>query len=151
MLSCSRSSKDLDGAYNLAAPEGCRPRRSIVEMIGKRRRRPRRAQGVLDAASGCGRLGLAEAPAGMLHYVMYPWVVSVDKLAEAGFKAGAIRAGGPRETLEAIGDSIRLGRNRIPRQRLVRGAAAGAGSGRSGHRRTRHQASQQARLRHSRH
>ena len=72
-------------------------------------------------------LGLAEAPPGMLHYVMYPWVVDTEKLAEAGFKPRHSNEEALRETLEAIGDSIRLGRNRTPRHRLVRGAAAGVG------------------------
>jgi hypothetical protein len=72
-------------------------------------------------------IGLAEAPPGMLHYVMYPWIVSTDKLAAAGFRARRTNEEALRETLAAIGDNVRLGRSRVPRQTLVRGAAAGAG------------------------
>jgi hypothetical protein len=58
---------------------------------------------------------------------MHPWVVSVEKLAEAGFKPQHDNEAALHETLDAIGDNVRLGRTRVPRRRLVRGAAAGAG------------------------
>ena len=117
--------KDLDGAFNLAAPDQLSSE-EILRMSGKRRvdLAEHKAFSLLERMWD---LGLAEAPAGMLHYVMHPWVVSVDKLAEAGFKAVHSSRQALEETLAATAGSIRLGRNRVPRQRLVRTAAAGAG------------------------
>lgn len=116
---------DLNGAYNLAA-EGSLPADRILEMVGKRRWDLKEPT-AFTLLERLWSLGLAEAPAGMLHYVMHPWVASTDKLAEAGFTASHSNEETLAETLEAVGDAIRLGRNRVPRQRLVRSAAAGAG------------------------
>ena len=117
--------EDLDGAYNLAAADQLSAE-EILEMSGKRRvdlAEPK----AFSLLERMWELGLAEAPAGMLHYVMYPWVVSVDKLAQAGFTASRTSRQALEETLAATAGSIRLGRNRIPRARLARTAAAGAG------------------------
>jgi nucleoside-diphosphate-sugar epimerase len=122
---CFAVFEDLDGAYNLAASDSISSE-EILEMSGKRRvdlPEPK-AFSLLERMWD---LGLAEAPAGMLHYVMYPWVVSVDKLAQAGFKPAHTSREALQEVLAATAGSIRLGRNRVPRRRLVRTAAAGAG------------------------
>ena len=117
--------KDLDGPYNLAAKDELSSE-EIVRMSGKRRvdLAEHKAFSLLERMWD---LGWAEAPAGMLHYTMYPWVVSVDKLAAAGFSAAHSSRRALEETLATTAGSIRLGRNRVPRQRLVRTAAAGAG------------------------
>ena len=116
---------DLDGAFNLASPDELSSE-EILRMSGKRRvdLAEHKAFSLLERMWD---LGWAEAPAGMLHYVMYPWIVSVDKLADAGFKAAHSSRQALEETLAATAGSIRFGRNRVPRQRLVRTAAAGAG------------------------
>jgi nucleoside-diphosphate-sugar epimerase len=117
--------EDLDGPYNLAAPDWLASDR-ILELSGKRRvdlAEPK-AFSLLERMWD---LGLAEAPAGMLHYVMYPWVVSGDKLAQAGFTPKHSSEEALREVLVATAGTIRLGRSRVPRRKLVRGAAAGAG------------------------
>ena len=116
---------DLDGAYNLAA-EGSLSAERILEMTGKRKvdlTEPK-AFSLMERLWG---MGLAEAPPGILHYLMHPWEVSITKLAEAGFTAGHTNEQALQEALDSIGDNVRLGRNRVPRKRLVRGAAAGAG------------------------
>jgi hypothetical protein len=63
----------------------------------------------------------------MLHYVMYPWVVSVEKLKAAGFTPRRSNEEALRETLEMTREFVRLGRNRVARRRLVQGASAGVG------------------------
>jgi UDP-glucose 4-epimerase len=117
--------EDLDGAYNLAAPDRLESDQ-ILEMTGKRRvdlAEPK----AFSLLERMWELGLAEAPAGMLHYVMYPWIVSGEKLAEAGFSPKRSGRQALEEVLAATSGTVRLGRNRVPRRKLVRGAAAGAG------------------------
>jgi hypothetical protein len=72
-------------------------------------------------------LGLAEAPAGLLHYVMHPWVMSVDKLTTAGFKARRSSRETFTATVERTSTKVRLGRTRVDKGQLRTGALAGAG------------------------
>ncbi len=118
--------EDLDGAYNLAAEEWIE-RDEIFELTGRRSMQIGEAR-AFSLADRLWERGIGEAPAGMLHYVMHPWVMSVDRLTAAGFSCS--RSG--REALEAtIARSrgyVRLGRNRISKRRFAAGAAAGAGA-----------------------
>ena len=117
--------EDLDGAYNLA-PRGWLEADEALAIIG----RPRRDLAEPTAFAVVDRLwslGLAEAPAGMLHYLMHPWVVSSDKLANAGFVCTKSNAATLAEALEQIRGYVRIGRTRIRRADVLRGAAAGAG------------------------
>ncbi|MFN2390199.1 MAG: NAD-dependent epimerase/dehydratase family protein [Actinomycetota bacterium] len=118
---------DLEGAFNLAAP-GWLTADEIVRSTGRRRfDLPEPAAFAL--AERMWSLGLAEVPAGMLHYVMHPWVVSTEKLAAAGFTARRSN----RDALEAaIGvarQHVRIGRRRVRRTDLRRAAAATVGIG----------------------
>jgi nucleoside-diphosphate-sugar epimerase len=117
--------EDLDGAYNLAAPDWIEAD-EILRSSGKRRvdlDEPR----AFSLMERLWERGLAEAPAGMLHYVMYPWVVSVEKLSAAGFEPRRSSRAALDEVLAATAGSLRVGRARIHTRSLVRGAAAGAG------------------------
>ena len=116
---------DLEGAYNVAA-EGSLSLDHILSRLG------RRSVDVpeplaFSLSERMWKLGLAEAPAGMLHYVMHPWVVSTAKLAEAGFEARY----GNEETFEATAgrarEHVRIGRRAVRRSDVIKGAAAGAG------------------------
>ena len=71
-------------------------------------------------------LGLAESPAGMLHYAMYPWVMSPARLTEAGFKCDRSSAETFAEVAGLYGDRVRLGHRAVRRSTLTM-AAAGAG------------------------
>lgn len=116
---------ELEGAYNLAAPDQV-DAADAIRMVGRRR---------LDLPEPLAfalterlwDLGLAEAPAGMIHYVMHPWVMSTDKLAAAGFRPRC----SSREALEAAvaahHDHVRVGRRRFRRSRINRGGLAGLG------------------------
>jgi nucleoside-diphosphate-sugar epimerase len=117
--------ESLDGAYNLA-PEGWLERDEIVEIIGRRSVQISEAR-AFSIADRMWSRGLAEAPAGMLHYVMHPWVMSVDKLARAGFRCSRSAREALEATVEGSRNYVRLGRNRMSRTSVAAGAAAGAG------------------------
>lgn len=117
--------EDLDGAYNLAAADRVESE-TVLELSGKRRidlAEPK----AFSLLERMWELGLAEAPAGILHYVMYPWILSAEKLAAAGFTPGRSSEEALKEVLATTAGTVRLGRNRVPRRKLIRGAAAGAG------------------------
>ena len=117
--------EDIDGVYNLA-PSGWLERDEVLEVVG----RP-----VLDlnesrAFSLADRLwsaGLAEAPPGMLHYVMHPWVIAPDKLAAVGFSCSRTNLEALQQTVSRTRDYVRLGRNRTKKGSVAVGAAAGLG------------------------
>ena len=116
---------DLDGAYNLAA-EGHIEFEKVLGSLGKRR---------LDLpeplAFGFSErlwdLGLAEAPAGMLHYLMHPWIVSTEKLGSAGFVARYSNEEAFSAAAEKARGKVRLGRGSLETKRLARSAAGAAG------------------------
>jgi nucleoside-diphosphate-sugar epimerase len=115
---------DLDGAYNLA-PEGWLEADEILALLGRRRFDVSEP----GAFSLLGRLwswGLAEAPAGMLHYVMHPWVVSPKKLEGAGFICRYDSEFAFRQTAERAADFVRLGRKRVTKKEIA-ATAAGVG------------------------
>lgn len=72
-------------------------------------------------------LGLAEAPPGLLHYVMYPWIMSPAKLREAGFICSRSSLDALTGTAASAREHVRVGRSRVRRDDLVRGTAAGLG------------------------
>jgi nucleoside-diphosphate-sugar epimerase len=117
--------EDIPGYYNLSA-DGWLTNEEIVEIVGRR---------VLDIPESVAfglqsklwQVGLAEAPAGMIHYVMHPWVVSNDKLAAAGFRPRHSNAETLAETIEKTKGLVRFGRRRVKRNDLLKGALAGAG------------------------
>jgi nucleoside-diphosphate-sugar epimerase len=117
--------EEVSGYFNLAA-EGWLEGDEVMAIVGRRRldlREPL-AFSVADRMWG---LGLSEAPAGILHYVMHPWVVSTDKLAAAGFRARLSNL----ETLTEVADrargQVRLGGRRVRRVDLARMGMAGLG------------------------
>jgi hypothetical protein len=117
--------EDLDGEYNLGPADWVSTDDSLA-ILGRRRvelSEPR-AFAVLEHLW---RLGLSEAPAGMLHYVMHPWVVSPKRLESAGFACRYSSADSFALVAEQARAYVRLGRTRMRRSDVVRGAAAGAG------------------------
>ena len=71
--------------------------------------------------------GFADAPSGILHYLMHPWVISGTKLAEAGFVCERSNTDTLKEALAHLQPYVRIGRSRIRRSTIRRGAAAVAG------------------------
>jgi UDP-glucose 4-epimerase len=117
--------EDLDGPYNLA-PEGWLDWHELVSIVGKRQTSLPEPI-AFQLSERLWNLGLAEAPAGMLHYVMHPWVMSVDKLSEAGFTAKRSNRETFATTVERTSTKVRFGRARVDKGQLKLGALAGAG------------------------
>lgn len=115
---------DLDGDYNLA-PRGWLENDEAGELIG-RRRTYLPEQTAFSIMERLWRFGLAEAPAGMLHYVMHPWVMSADKLARAGFVCVKSNADALNEGLGHMRPFVRIGRSRVRKTTLARGALTAA-------------------------
>lgn len=116
---------ELDGYYNLAA-QGWLEADEILEILG--RKRVELPEPVAFAvADRLWSMGLAEAPAGALHYLMHPWVVSTDKLTSAGFTCSKTNLDALVDTAQRSKGHVRIGRTRVSRASLVRGAAAGVG------------------------
>ena len=113
------------GAFNLAA-EGWLDAAEALDVAGRRARfLPEPLAFAL--AARLWRLGLSEVPAGYLHYVMHPWVVSTDKLVAAGFRCSRSQVETLRATVEATRHHVRIGRRRVRRGHLLKGAVAGVG------------------------
>ncbi len=117
--------EDLDGAYNVA-PEGWMHQEEVHAIVD----RPRIQLSEPHAFSLADRLwnaGLAEAPAGMLHYAMHSWVMGTDKLRSAGFSCSRSNEETLREQIARSQGFVRLGTNRVPKKTLAAGAALGLG------------------------
>ncbi|MGH2809143.1 MAG: NAD-dependent epimerase/dehydratase family protein [Actinomycetota bacterium] len=117
---------DLEGVYNLAA-EGWLEADEMVAIIGRRRFELTEPV-AFSLMEKMWDLGLSETPAGMLHYVMHPWVVSTEKLAAAGFKAKHSNHEIFTETVDRVRDQVRLGHRTVKRTDVRRAALAGAGA-----------------------
>jgi nucleoside-diphosphate-sugar epimerase len=112
---------DLDGSYNLA-PEGWMENDEVMAMVGRRRIDMPEPK-LYRLADRLWRLGLAEAPAGIVHYIAHPWVVSGAKLAAEGFTPRRSNTEALGETVERSRGKVRIGRKRYDRSTLTRGAA----------------------------
>jgi len=115
----------LDGVYNLT-PRGWLENDEAAGLIGRGRTElsERVAFSLMDRLWAG---GFADAPSGILHYVMHPWVMSGTKLAEAGFVCERSNADTFKEALAHLQPYVRIGRSRIRRSTVRRGAAAAAG------------------------
>lgn len=113
---------EMDGAYNLA-PEGWLESDEILRILG--RRRVDVPEPVAFAIQDrMWSIGLAEAPAGMLHYVMHPWVVSPQRLADTGFTCAHSNEATFRSAAARIQGRIRVGSRTLRREQLLASAAA---------------------------
>lgn len=117
---------DLDGPFNLA-PGDWSEWGEVMELVGKP---------VIELAEPTAfslqdrlwDLGLGEAPAGLLHYVMHPWVVASDRLSEAGFTCIHPSSDALRATLSKTETRVRIGRTSMRKDVLRNGTLAGAGA-----------------------
>ena len=112
---------DLDGPFNLS-PADQTSSEELVDILG--RRRVGLPEPVAFAvAERLWELGLFEAPAGMLHYVMHPWVVSPFKLAAAGYSCAHSSRESFSEGAAVIKQNVRFGKACVKKSNLARGAA----------------------------
>ncbi|HVF54036.1 MAG TPA: NAD-dependent epimerase/dehydratase family protein [Actinomycetota bacterium] len=114
---------DADGPFNLSA-EGCLELEHILDLVSRKRVELPEPAAFLVAAR-MWAMGLSEAPAGMLHYLMHPWVVSSDELAARGFSAQRSNLDALTAALANSGSHIRIGGRRVHRSSLW--AAGGLG------------------------
>jgi nucleoside-diphosphate-sugar epimerase len=117
--------EDLDGAFNLA-PADWMTGDEVIAAAGRRRLDLPEAA-AFSVVERLWNLGLSEVPAAMMHYAMYPWVVSSEKLAAKGFSCAHTTRGALDALLERISGYTRIGTKRVSRGGILRGAAAGAG------------------------
>ncbi len=115
----------LDGVYNLAPPGWLEADDALA--IAGRRRRDLPEPVAFSLMDRLWNMGLAEAPAGMLHYLMHPWVVSSEKLARSGFVCRLSSEDALRETVAVARRHVRVGTVRVRRSDIAKGAVAGAG------------------------
>lgn len=115
---------DLDGPYNLAS-EGWMPMHEVLE-VARRRRLDLPEAAAFAFVDKMWTAGLSEAPAGLLHYVMHPWVMDTAKLAAAGFTPTRTNLAALEAAVQVARGHIRLGSARVPKASLW--AAAGVGA-----------------------
>jgi nucleoside-diphosphate-sugar epimerase len=120
--------QDLPGVFNVA-PDGWVTARELAHMLGKRTVTVPEAV-AFSAARTLWSHHVLGAPAGALHYLMYPWVLSSDRLHEHGWSATYSNRDVLREFAAEHRSFLSAGRLRMRRRTLRRvAAAAGAGGG----------------------
>lgn len=117
--------EDMPGAYNLA-PDGWLDLDQMLEVTGRKRFDIPESI-AFPAMERLWDMGLAEGPAGMVHYGMHPWLVDNSRIKETGFtfrygNGEAFEAGAER-----IREVVRLGSKRVQRRDLRRGGLMGLG------------------------
>jgi nucleoside-diphosphate-sugar epimerase len=113
---------DLQGAFNVSS-EGWLSFDEITAISG--RKLAEVGEEVAFALTDrLWRAGIGEAPAGMVHYLMHPWVVSVDKLVATGWKPRHSNRDALAELVDEHRDWLSLGGARV-RRSTVRAATAG--------------------------
>ena len=115
--------EDLDGPFNLAPADHVEVD-EMLRILGRRRINLTEPN-AFDMARKLWALGLGEAPAGMLHYLMHPWVVSPARLESTGFRCERSSADAFAETTARAKGFVRIGRSRVNKDAARRGALAG--------------------------
>ena len=115
---------DLPGAYNVAS-EGWLSFDEVTALLDRRvLELPEEV--AFSTAERLWDLGLGFAPPGQLHYLMHPWVLSVDKLKATGWRPRYSNRDALAELLADHADWISVPGVRV-RRSMVRGGAAAAG------------------------
>ena len=118
--------QDLPGVYNVSA-DGWLTAAEVAALSGKRRVELPEAV-AFSMAERLWRRGLTTAPPGELHYVMHPWVVDNAKLRAAGWEPKHSNRETLLEGLEAHRNWVSVGRARMRKDSLAKGAAATLGA-----------------------
>ena len=120
--------EDLPGAYNVAC-EGWLPYEEVVATAGINVVEVPEAV-AFELAERLWRAGISHAPPGQVHYVMHPWVLSVDKLEAAGWAPNHANRDTLVELIEEHRPYLTIGRLRARRRDLrIAAAAAVTGAG----------------------
>ncbi len=105
---------DLDGAYNVC-PADELSFEEVLALAGKKTL-ALPASLIFPIARLGWKLGLLEAPAGEINYLMYPAIMSGEKLRQAGFTTKYSSRDALAEALEANKGWVTLGRWRMPEE-----------------------------------
>ncbi len=114
--------RDLPGAYNVSSVGWLSF--DEVTAISGRRVLAVPEELAFSLAERLWRLGLGEAPAGQVPYLMHPWVVSVDRLVATGWRPRRSNRDALAEMAAEHADQLVIGPLRT-RRSVVRGAALG--------------------------
>ncbi|MBW3620763.1 MAG: NAD-dependent epimerase/dehydratase family protein [Actinobacteria bacterium] len=117
--------EDLPGAYNVTS-EGWLSFDEVT-AIGGAKVAWVPEELAFSMAERMWRMGLGESPPGFVHYVMHPWVLSVDKLTATGWRPKHSNRDALVELVEEHRDYVSLGRMRAERSK-VRAVLAGVGA-----------------------
>jgi hypothetical protein len=112
---------DLDGPFNLAA-EGWLEHDELLRLIGKRRFDLPEPLAFSIAERMWGA-GMGEAPAGMLHYLMHPWLISTGKLSDAGFRCRNSNLDAFSQTVDQTRRRVRVAGRSLDKRGLKKGAS----------------------------
>nr|MBA2530428.1 NAD-dependent epimerase/dehydratase family protein [Euzebyales bacterium] len=105
---------ELSGAYNVA-PDGWLPLRELARLLGKRPLELPESV-AFAAAHRLWRHGLLDTPPGALRYLMHPWVVSTQRLHDAGWAPTRSNREVVREFVAEHHGWLSLGRWRVRRR-----------------------------------
>jgi nucleoside-diphosphate-sugar epimerase len=117
--------RDLPGPFNVAA-DGWLTADEVLALTGKKRVELPEAV-AFSMAHRLWKVGLTEAPAGELHFVMHPWVVDNTRLRAAGWAPRHTNADALVEAMDAHKPWVAVGRARMRKDDLAKGAAATLG------------------------
>ncbi|MDP8961023.1 MAG: NAD-dependent epimerase/dehydratase family protein [Actinomycetota bacterium] len=118
--------EDIRGAYNVA----CEGWLSFEEMLDLTHQKPLEIPEEIayPVADRLWRFGFAEGPPGALHYLMHPWVMSVERLLQTGWRPRHTNREALRELYENHKGYVLVRRGRrIPKRGLRLGAGLGGG------------------------
>ena len=116
---------DLPGAYNVAA-DGWLTGDELLAISGKKRVELPEAV-AFTLAERLWKLGISQAPPGELHFVMHPWVVDNAKLKGTGWSPRHTNRDALLEAMQTHRPWIAVGRARMRKDDLAKGAAATLG------------------------
>jgi UDP-glucose 4-epimerase len=115
----------LPGAWNVAA-EGWLSFDEVVAILG-RRPLDLPEEVAFSTVERLGALGLSELPVGAVPHVMYPWVVSADRLVATGWRPEHSNRDAAALLAADLGDRLVVGPVRTTRRQVRRAAAVSAG------------------------
>lgn len=118
--------RPLAGVYNVCA-DGWLAHDEVMKLVRKRPLELPEAV-AFSLAERLWRSGLSESPPGELHYLMHPWVMSNDRLRALGWSPKHSNAETLAEAVAAHRAWVSLGRARVRKTDLARGAAATLGA-----------------------
>ena len=118
--------RPMPGVYNVAA-DGWLSNEEAMAIVGKRPLELPEPV-AFSLAERFWRAGVSGSPPGELHYLMHPWVISNERLRSHGWAPAHTNADTLRETLEAHRAWVSLGRARMRKGDVARGAAATIGA-----------------------